>query len=157
MKHSILIVFLIQTVFAIKVFGQEIKVNLVIQWNDKLVRQEISNVRLYIETTEKTHNLDAGYNTGDLLLPANVSKILTRDSIKSMTLMFDLNSFRRDKHEILNVKTSFSKFLMGQPYLILNVYDFSDKKYKRRFGYLTKDKFICEYEFPNSGRYIRQR
>jgi hypothetical protein len=68
--------------------------------------------------------------------------------------MFDLNSFKRDKHEILNVKTNFSKFLIGQPSLILNVYDFRDKKYKRGLGYLTNENFLCEYEFPGSGQYI---
>jgi len=154
MRHSILICFLIQTLLTINLFGQETKVNLVIQWNDKLVRQEISNSRLYIETTKEIHNLDVSYNTGDLILPADVTTILNRDSIKSMTLTFDLNSFKRDKHEILNVKANFSKFLIGQPSLILNVYDFRDKKYKRGLGYLTTDNYICEYEFSGSGQYI---
>lgn len=151
MRLSILIYFLIQTLLTVSLFGQETKVNLVIQWNDKLVRQEVTNLRLYIETNQETHNLDVGYNTGDLILPADATAILSRDSIKSMTLMFDLNSFKGNKHKILNVKTDFSKFLMGQPYLILNVYDFNDKKYKRKFKYLTKDNFLCEYEFPNGG------
>jgi hypothetical protein len=139
----------------VNLFGQETKVNLVIQWNDKLVRQEISNARLYIETDKETYNLGVSYYTGDLILSTDITTILTRDSIKSMTLTFDLNSNKGDTNDNLIVKTAFSRFLMGQPYLILNVYDLRVKKYKRQFGHLTKDNFLCEFEFPNSGRFIK--
>jgi len=117
----------------------------------------MSALQLIIETDKATHKLDLSYQTGDLVLSEEAARILRQDSIKSATLMFHLYSWKRGKDKGLDVKTNFSKFLMEQPYVILNVFDLRDKTYRRQLGYLTKDEYICEYIIPNGGRLGRRR
>jgi hypothetical protein len=155
MRQLILLIFLAGTHYCS--FGQDTKVNLVIKLNDKLLENGVSNTQLAIETDKDIHNVGVQYYTGDLILPAEVMTILNRDSIKSMTLTFDILTFKGDRQDILNIKTNFSKYLITQPYIILNVFDLRDKKFKRQLGYVTKDNFLCEYNFPSSGLYIRRK
>lgn len=146
-----------QTCLVTYSFGQDVKVNLIIQLNDGIVDGNISNIRIAIETDKEKFNLELDYVPGDLILSEQVYKILKFDSVKSSTLMFDLHNYERDEPYSLNVKTPFYKFQMERPYAILNVYDLRDKKFKRQLGYLTKDEYICEYVIPNGGRLIRNR
>ena len=155
MRQLILLIFLTGTGYSS--FGQDTKVNLVIKLNDKLLEDGVSSSRLAIVTDKEKHNLEVQYYTGDLILPADAMTILNRDSIKSMTLTFDISTFKGDKQDILNIKTTFSKYFITQPYVILNVFDLRDKKFKRQLGHLTKENFLCEYNFPGSGLYIRRK
>lgn len=155
MKELILLILLSSTPCCL--FGQDTKVNLVIKLNDKLLEDGILNTRLAIETSSDKYNIDVWYYTGDLVLPAEVMTILTRDSIKSLTLTFDISTFKGDKHDILNIKTEFSVHFITQRYVILNVFDLRKGKFKRQLGYLTDEDFLCEYDFPGSGRYVRKR
>jgi hypothetical protein len=129
----------------------------VIQLNEKLVYSEVSNVRLHVETDKDNYDFEGTYYAGDLILPTEVIDLLTTDSIKVSRLMFDVYSYKGDRMKILNVKTNFSKVLLDQPFVVLNVYDFRDKKYKRQLGHLTQDNYICEYIFPGSGLYLRRK
>jgi hypothetical protein len=155
MRQLILLIFLTGTYYCS--LGQDTKVNLVIKLNDKLLENGVSNTQLAIETDKDKYNVGVQYYTGDLILPADVMTILNRDSIKSMTLTFDISTFKGDKQDIMNIKTNFSKYLIIQPYIILNVFDLRDKKFKRQLGHVTKDNFLCEYNFPGSGLYIRRK
>jgi hypothetical protein len=155
MRQLILLIFLAATYYCS--FGQDTKVNLVIKLNDKLLEDGVSNTQLAIETDKDKYNIGVQYYTGDLILAADVMRILNRDSIKSMTLTFDISTFKADKQDILNIKASFFKYFITQPYVILNVFDLRDKKFKRQLGHVTKEKFLCEYNFPGSGLYIRRK
>ena len=155
MRKLLLLIFLAGTYYSS--FGQDTKVNLVIKLNDKLLEDGVSNTQLAIETDTDKYYVGVQYYTGDLILSADVMTILNRDSIKSMTLTCDISTFKGDKQDILNIKTSFSKYLISQPYVILNVFDLRDKKFKRQLGHVTKDNFLCEYNFPGSGLYIRRK
>jgi hypothetical protein len=46
---------------------------------------------------------------------------------------------------------------MKQPYLILNIYDFRDKKYSAWYQNDRKQEFVSELVYPNSGILIRKR
>jgi hypothetical protein len=155
MRQLTLLIFFTGTCYCS--FGQDTKVNLIIKLNDKLLEDGVSNTQLTIETDKDKYNVGVQYYTGDLILPIDVMTIINRDSIKSMTFTFDVSTFKGDKQDILNIKTNFSKYLITQPYVILNVFDLRDKKFKRQLGHLTKDNFLCEYNFPGSGLYIRRR
>jgi hypothetical protein len=157
MKHLITAILLGLVLSTTELFGQETKVNFIIQLNDQLVVGDIADLRMYIETNQHKFNIEVNYWPGDLILSEQATRILRQDSIKSATLMFDLYSYKGDKREVLNVKTSFSKFLMEQPYVILNVYDLRDKTYKRQLGHLTQDNYISEYIVQNGGRLARRR
>jgi hypothetical protein len=155
MRQLILLIFVVVTCQCS--FGQETKLNFVIKLNDKLLENGVSNTQLGIETDKDKYMFRVQYYTGDLILPADVMAILNRDSIKSMTLTFDISTFKGEKQDILNIKTNFSKYFITQPYVILNVFDLRDKKFKRQLGHVTKENFLCEYNFPGSGLYIRRK
>src|SRR5580765_4144079 len=103
MRRLITIIFLAQTLLTIDSFGQETKVNFIIQLNDKLVIGDIAALYIYIETENEQFNLPLSYEPGDLILSEQAFNILKFESVKSATLMFDLYSHERDKQEILNV------------------------------------------------------
>jgi hypothetical protein len=158
MRYIIAAIFLGPVISAPDSFGQETKVNFIIQLNDQLVFSEnMGSLQLLIETDEDKFNLDLTYWTGDLILSEEAVRILRQDRIKSATLMFHLYSWKKDKDIGLDVKTNFSKLLIEQPYVILNVFDLRDKVYRRQLGYLTKDDYICEYIIRNGGRLLRKR
>lgn len=138
-------------------FGQDTKVNLIIKLNDKLLEDGVSNTHLAIEADKDRYDVEVQYYTGDLILPADVMMILNRDSIKSITFMFDISTFNRGKQNVLNIKTKFPKYLITQPYIILNVFDLRDKRNKKQLGHVTKENILCEYNFPGSGLYIRRK
>lgn len=133
------------------VFGQDVKMNLVILRNEKLVIEEISAFRF--TTTKNGHvtSVQADYVPGELRLTKEVFDMLSSDSLATIQLRFDLNSFEDHHHQILNVNADFSIGLFHQEYLILDVFDFSEKAYKRRFGHLTTENYISEFSFPGSG------
>jgi hypothetical protein len=133
------------------VFGQDVKANLVILRNEKLVIEEISAFRFTVIKNNLVTSVSADYIPGELRLTREDFDRLVSDSVATIQLRFDLNSFRGSRHHILNVNTDFKTGLFQQEYLILNVFDFCDKKYKKRFGYLTKGDFISEFSFPGSG------
>ena len=133
------------------VFGQDIKVNLVVLCNEKLVNGEMSNLRVGLTVGDKLVYIPVDYVPGDMLLPKESFDALMSDSVTNIELSFDMNTFVGQKHHILNFKTPFPKGLFSQTYLILNIFDFRDKRYRRQLGYLTQDDFISEFSFPGSG------
>ena len=145
------------TILNVEVFGQNIAVNMVILCNEKLINSQLSNVHFVVTTDQKDYNLPVDYLPGDLLLPKKIYDTILSDSVKSLRLFFDLNTFNGQNHYVLNIKTDFPKGLFDQPYLVLNVFDFKEKKYRRQFSYLTEDEFICEFSFPNSGTRLIRR
>lgn len=131
--------------------GQDVRVNLIILCNEKLVAGELSNVRLGVTVRDNVMYIPVDYVPGDMLLSKKSFDVLMSDSVTSIELSFDINTFVKQNHYILNFKTPFPKGLLSEPYLILNIFDFRDKRYKRQLGYLTHDDFISEFSFPGSG------
>jgi hypothetical protein len=133
------------------VFGQDVKINLVILRNEKLAIDQISAFEFTVTKGESVHRIDADYIPGELSLSKENFDRLVSDSTAGVRLLFNLNTFDKQKHYVLNVKNDFPLGLLSREYLVLNVFDFRDKKYRQRYGYLTKDNFISEFSFPGSG------
>ena len=136
-------------------FGQN--ANMIIQVNDQLVTFEISGMYLNFSNDDgQVESNQVGYIPGELVLNENVRQKINSDSTKSIILSFAYSNFEKKKEWHGHYKIELSKTLLDQPYLILNIYDFQNKKYKRWYQYLTDQDYLAELRYPNSGIYVRQ-
>jgi hypothetical protein len=125
---------------------------MVIEVNERLVISEISGAYLNFENTDgtKSKNL-VGYYPGELVLQTEDWKKINSELTKKITLTFDYNTFKSNGHQIGNFGIEMLKHHFDKRYLILRVYDFREKKFKKRYGCLTDEKFIAELNFPQGG------
>ena len=128
-------------------------VNMILEVNGKVLNGEISN--LYIKYGEEKYSVN--YYPGDLILGDIVWAKIQAETQKKFSLHFDYNTFRKDNHEIASFEVEIGKETLKQPYLIVNVYDFRDKQYKKWYQYLTKENYLVEINCPNCGLYIRRK
>jgi hypothetical protein len=135
-------------------FGQNL--NMVILVNEKLVTSEISGAYLNFETSNgtKSRNL-VGYHPGELRLQPEDWEKINADSTKKITLTFDYNTFKGNGHQIGNFGIEMKKYHFEKRYLILRVYDFRDRKFKKRYGCLTDKDFVAEFHFPQGGELVQ--
>jgi len=133
-------------------FSQNI--NFIIQVNDQLLTNgEIQN--LYIKfDAEKNEKYYVNYFPGDLIIDEKVlAKINSTDS--KFYLHFDYTTYRKENQQIANFEIELNKNILNQPYVIANVFDFRNRKYKNWYQRLTKENYLVQLTFPGSGLYIR--
>jgi hypothetical protein len=135
-------------------FGQNL--NMVIEVNERLITSEISGAYLNFENADgtKSRNL-VGYYPGELVLQVEDWEKINSESTKNIILTFDYNTFNSNSHQIGNFGIEMQKYHFDKRYLILRVYDFRERKFKKRYGCLTDKNFISEFNFPQGGILIR--
>ena len=154
MKRTIAIILTLLACAKIQ-FAQS--VNLVIEINEKLVVEGLSAMCLRFGPDTETNKFAVEYVPGELTLNEEIWKIINNDTSARFSLHFDYSTFDKDKHQITNFHAELSPSILKQPYLILSIYDFRDKKYKRLYQWHTADNFLVELRYPNSGVYIRKK
>ncbi|RNI24963.1 hypothetical protein [Rufibacter latericius] len=136
--------------------AQERRINLVILVNDKLAFEELKNMYITTDSLEK-ERIYVNYVPGDLILTDSIYSLLTSDKIQHFKLHFSHFTYKGNKTESVPFYVGLSKQIFSLPYIVLNVYDFRDKKYKSWYQFHTKENFLVERIFPNSGLYIRKK
>jgi len=137
-------------------FGQNL--NMVIQVNEILVINEISSTYLNFENADGTKSRSlVGYIPGELVLQPKDWKKINSESTKEITLTFDFYALKGKHHNIVQFGIEMQKHHFEKRYLILRVYDFSDRKFRKWYGCLTDQNFIAELNFPQGGILIRCR
>ena len=131
--------------------------NLIIQVNNELITDGISGVYLKIGSTESSEQHFVSYFPGRLKIDSSLWKEIVSDTSKKVTLYFDYATFDKNHQLTANFFADFKWYHFKQPYLILNIYDFRDKKYKHWYKWLTEKEFLAEFRYPNGPVYIRQR
>jgi len=153
MKKTIYI--LIYFVFISKVdFGQS--VNMIIQVNEKLKYEDFGSIYLTFGSNNDSKRYPAGYMPGRLTIDKDAWDILEADSSVKCTLHLDYYAYKNNAQNVTNFYVNLNLRLLVQPYLVLNIYDFRDKKYKSWYQWHTYQNFLAEFRFPNSGHYIRK-
>ncbi len=84
------------------------------------------------------------------------NSFINSNNFTKFALHFNYNTFFKGKHEVANFYVDLTQDKLKQPYLILNIYDFRNKKYKSWYQWHTEKDFLAELRFPNSGLYIRK-
>lgn len=140
--------------FSYRVSAQEHHVNLIIQINDKLIMEGLQEIYIKTDSME-SERIYVNYVPGDLIFTDSVYNLLNSENIESFKLYFGYATHDKRKSEYAYFNVRLSKNTFSLPYLILNVYDFRDKKYKKWYQSHTKEDFLVEQIFPSSGIYIR--
>lgn len=133
-------------------FSQNI--NLIIKVNEKLLNGEISNIRLEFQSGKF---LLVNYYPGDLILNDEAWKTIQKENTDKFSLRFEYNTFKKEQHEVVDFNIPLNKALLNQPYIIIDIFDFRDKKYKHWYQWHTNENYLVQLTFPGSGLYIRKR
>ncbi len=137
-------------------FGQNL--NMVIEVNERLVTTEIAGAYLNFENEDGTKSRTlVGYHPGELILQKKDWEKIQSESTKKITLTFDYYALKGKWHNSVNFGIEMQKHHFEKSYLILRVYDFRERKFRKRYGCLTDKKFIAELNFPQGGILIRCR
>ncbi|ALM48956.1 hypothetical protein AMR72_08700 [Flavobacterium psychrophilum] len=151
MKNTLL---LLTTMFSLSLLSQN--TNIILQVNEKTLDYgEVSNLYIDILNSDIPEKYYLKYYPGDLIFDEKIWNKINSDSIGKVRLNFDYYTYKKGKQQIANFHVELNKKLLNQHYLIIDVYDFRDKKYKRWYQYITKEDYLVELIYPQSGRYIR--
>ena len=132
------------------------KVNFIIQINEKLVVDGLSDIHLTFDSVDSKKGFAIDYVPGDLIISDEIWKKINLDTSTRFFLKFNYNTFTKGDQKTANFFVGLTKDNLMQRYLILNIYDFRNKKYKRWYQWHTDKEFLAELTFPNSGVYIRK-
>jgi len=135
--------------------GQNI--NLVIQVNEKLAISEVSHSYLVVGQDSNSVKMPVNYVPGELTLTTEIWNAINSDKSKKISLYFDYTTYSKDKQNVANFYTDLTRQQLQQPYLILNIYDFRNRRYKHWYQWHTDKDFLAELTFPGSGMYVRQK
>jgi hypothetical protein len=128
--------------------------NVIIQVNGKLIIDGIAGLYLMCDSCKSTKKTSVGYVPGNLIFSKEAWSMI--NSSYKVTFRFDYYTYLNGKPKIANFFVELNKNLLNQQYLIINIYDFRDKKYKKWYQGSTSNKdFLAELIYPNSGVYIR--
>lgn len=137
------------------VFGQE--ANLIIQLNEKLVQGGFTNMYVTLDSAKSKQRFPVDYVPGNLRLNDKVITALKMDSTQSLFLHFSYNTYKKQNQQTAHFYAKLTQMQLQQPYLILNIYDFRDRKYRNWYQRSKEQEFVSELVYPNSGILIRNR
>ena len=133
--------------------GQDI--NLIIQVNEKLQLSSFSNIYVTFDSTKNSAKYEVDYVPGNLKLSENVINALKSDSSELIYLHLTYNTFSKTDHQTAQFFTRITNRQLQQPYLIWNIYDFRDSRYKKWYQRDKRQEFASELVYPNSGILVR--
>ena len=70
---------------------------------------------------------------------------------KKIILSFDYYTWKRGNQEIANFEVEMEKFHFEKRYLILHVYDFREENIEKKYGCLTDEDYITDFNYPQGG------
>lgn len=144
--------------FGITINSNGQNLNLVIEVNERLVVGEIGGMYLNFENTDGTKSRNqVGFLPGELRLEKEDWEKIRAESTQKITLTFDYYSLKGKYHNSVNFEMEMEKYHFDKNYLILRVYDFRERKFRRLYQCLTNKKYIAELNFAQSGILIRCR
>jgi hypothetical protein len=135
--------------------GQK-KVNFIIQINERLAIDGLSGINFSFDSVDSKEKYNVEYVPGELTISDDLWTRISSDTSKRIFLKFDYNTFTGDRHDIAIFFVEMKKYHLEQQYMILNIYDFRNRKYKHWYQWHTDKHFLAELNFPNSGVYIRK-
>jgi hypothetical protein len=134
-------------------YGQES--NVIIQVNDKLILEGFANSYVRVNYHGKLRSFPVDYTPGKLTLSEKIWQIISEDSLGKFDLHFDFYTFKRHKTKIANFKAELTIGLLKSDYLIINIYDFRNRKYRKWYGPYTDDEYLVEFRYPDGPIHVR--
>jgi hypothetical protein len=153
MKKVFFILFM--AVFHSKIsLGQSI--DFIIQVNDTLQYEQFTGMVLIFNKGRAETRIPVDYFPGRLVLSKEAWDHINADTTANFTLYFNYHTHWGKDQQIAQFDVELNWKLIHQRYLVLNMYDFRNKKYERWYRGITKGNYLAELRFPNSGIYIRK-
>lgn len=142
-------IFLIIVIFS---FGSSYaqNFNVILQVNDVNIDGEITAMYLSNNNSRDEERITVNYYPGDLIIPDHERSSFEKLN-NDLILTFDYNTNKRNSQQIATFNIKLSKELLKKPYLMINIYDFRVRKYKRWFQHCAKDSdYFPQISFQNS-------
>ncbi|WP_127019458.1 hypothetical protein [Flagellimonas beolgyonensis] len=149
------LIFIVVLIIGIHSYGQS--PNVIIQVNDELIISGIAQTKINISEGGFNKSFWVDYFPGKLILSQSAWEMIRKDSIGTFEFQFDYYTFKGQKSEIKNFKIVLSKSLLWGDYLIINIYDFRDRKYRKWYGPYTEKDYLVELKYPNGPIYARYK
>ena len=131
--------------------------NVIIQVNDELVMSGIGNTYVKVNDDGTERSLGVDYVPGNFTVGQKVWEFIEKDSSKTFDFHFDYYTSKRKKLDIKNFKVELSAGLLKKEYLIINIYDFRNRKYRKWYGPYTDKEYLVEFRYPNGPMYPRYK
>lgn len=97
------------------------------------------------------------YYPGDLIVPEVVWSKIQTDTVNKFNLHFGYYTYKRGKQEAANFDVALTRNQLKQKYLMVDVYYFRDRKYKRMYQYITNKNYLVQLIYPQCGYYVPMR
>lgn len=110
-----------------------------------------------LDSAKSKQRFPVDYVPGNLRLNDKVITALKMDSTQSLFLHFSYNTYKKQNQQTAHFYAKLTQMQLQQPYLILNIYDFRDRKYRNWYQRSKEQEFVSELVYPNSGILIRNR
>ena len=135
-------------------FSQNI--NLMFQVNDKLLNYgELANLYITFSNDNLAKRFYVNYFPGDLILNEEIWSEINSPSTDKFYVHFDYYTYNKGNQQVKGFDIQIEEKFILHPYLIVNIYDFRDKKYKRWYQWHTQESYLVEFKYPESGILIR--
>ena len=108
-----------------------------------------------IENNSKSYT--ASYVPGQLTLSPEMWKFLESESEGKFRLNFQHQTFDKQKSRIAKYTIDLSTVKITSDYLIIKIYDFNDKQYRKWYGKYTDGDYLVEFGCNGCGIYPRYR
>lgn len=128
---------------------------MIIQVNNELVVSGIGRPSITINQGETKKSFGVDYVPGKLTMSQNAWELITNDTIGSFDFQFDYYTSKGQNLDIKRFKAILSKNLLDSNYLIINIYDFRNRKYRKWYGPYTEEDYLVELNYPNGPIYVR--
>lgn len=131
--------------------------NIILQVNDVNIDGEITGMYLSNGNERNEDRIQVNYYPGDLIIP-DYEKLYFEKLNENFILTFKYNTYKKNSQQITTFNINLSKKNLKEPYLIINIYDFRVRRYKKWFQHCSKNsEYFVQKTFPNSGFCLRMR
>ena len=141
-------------IFGAYINGFSQSLNMVIDVNSILVISMVGGHLIFENVDGTKERIPVGYHPGELLLEEAMWKRIKSDSTQKISLNFQYHTFKGNRQKIAYFEVDMEKYHFEKRYLILHVYDFRERKYRKKYSCLTDAEYISEFNYPQGGTLI---
>lgn len=148
MKIKILIILF----FGLANFGFGQNLNMIIDINDKLLTNYVGDAYLTFENNIGSKDkIKVGYLPGELILNEIAWNKIKSEETTKIIFSFTYFTWKKENQDSVNFEINMNKYHFNKDYLILHIYDFRERKYRRKYSCLTDKNYIYDFNFPQGG------
>ena len=127
----------------------------IVQINNELVLDEIQSAHLiFINKNNSEDKIPVSIYPGRMIISNPVWELINSENTHKIVLKFDQYFYKGKRTYQRDYEIEMEKHLFKKPWLILDVYDFHDRRYRKRYQCHTEKGYLSNFMFPGSGVYV---